>query len=468
MTVGSREYEIFEEKQHLSESAGKAYFTPIVGDLTALHRNEYNAVQPQQFYLWGKFELCPIHRHYTHIDFVALPPSSRSKIDHSRELIALQNAGVRVIKHSRVPFEIHLRKKCKDKPLVPIVALKALAIDKDRHANLYDELVDDGFEAFGDGDGLDLADFMFAIDAHMKKTRDFVDVDAGMNLWIKRLSPIEYDTADMKNARGIAKELFRGSTHKQKQLVRAIEFANLSFDQIETLHEDFVKIQAHSFSVAKVDVDMENQISVDDLLLYLNERRTKLVEMLFNLMDIDVGKSLEAETLDFADFVSFVSRLCTMGRHDLVRFLFFSMGANAEHSECVHREQVMPLIYMVRNQYPRSTSEQQLKKVSIAFNLPENLKFEHSNDKRRNIGIYGVPDFHLSDMFELDRRFGSLFSPLYKLKESFEKKFLGERFWRGIKYEFFKARQYVSSGIVEDLFREDEVDEEEDEEDDND
>jgi hypothetical protein len=220
-------------------------------------------------------------------------------------------------------------------------------------------------------------------------------------------------------------------------------------------------VQAYSYSVAKTDVDMDNKISIDDLLLYLSERRTTLVEMLFNLMGFPVGKSIEAETLDFADFVAFVVKLCTMGRHELVRFLFFSLGAHADHDECVFRGQVMPLIYMVREQYPTSISLQQLSKVAKAFNLPENSIFKNLGDKNRNIGKYGIPNFHLNDLFELDRRFGSLFSPLYKLRESFEKQFLGQRYWRALKFEFFKARHYVTIG-VEDLF----VDEDEDDNDD--
>ena len=142
----------------------------------------------------------------------------------------------------------------------------------------------------------------------------------------------------------------------------------------------------------------------------------------------------------------------------LVRFLFYSLEVHAEHDECVHKEQVMPLIHMVREQYPTSISIQQLNKVAKAFNLPENTIFQHFGDKDRNIGRYGVPDFHLDDLFELDRRFGSLFSPLYKLRESFEKQFLGQRYWRALKYDFFKARHYVSEG-VEDLFLDDDDDE---------
>ena len=67
-------------------------------------------------------------------------------------------------------------------------------------------------------------------------------------------------------------------------------------------------------------------------------------------------------------------------------------------------------------------------------------------------------DIIVRDLFELDRRFGSLFSPLYKLRESFEKQFLGQRYWRALKYDFFKARHYVSEG-VEDLFLDDDDDE---------
>ena len=166
---------------------------------------------------------------------------------------------------------------------------------------------------------MDFGDFIFGIDKHLQKSRNFIDVDTGLNLWIKRLSPIAYDTEEMKDARSVAKELLRGSPEKQKTLIKSIEYANLSFEHVTTLYKDFIRIQAYSYSVAKIDVNMDSKISVDDLLLYLNERRTHLVEMTFNLMDFKVGKSIEAETLDFADFVSFVVRFCTMGRHELVR-----------------------------------------------------------------------------------------------------------------------------------------------------
>jgi len=91
----------------------------------------------------------------------------------------------KLVKYSKSLKEIdlsHLRKKRGDVPLTPIVELRTLAVTEEQNEMLYRELIDGGFKLFEDG--LDFGDFIFGIDQHLLKTRDFVDVDTGLNLWV--------------------------------------------------------------------------------------------------------------------------------------------------------------------------------------------------------------------------------------------------------------------------------------------
>eukprot|EP00945_MAST-04E_sp_MAST-4E-sp1_P008522 g8522.t1 len=446
ITIGEAESEAFRKKQHISDLANKPFFQRLGLDLTSQHRNESGALQPQSCLIWGQFELSPIYKQYTDLQIVPLPPSNISKVDVSRHKLALVADGVRIVQHKLLPFEFHLRKNLKSstshaKPIIDMKVIGETLVDQEQ-AN------QDGFEELD----IDLGALIDDIDEQRLKTNNYVDINKASKLWIKRLSAKEFHSKRLDEAKKVAGRLYQGPEEKRNMMLNTVEFSGLSSLQIAKIHRKFQEVACYAAAVAEVsDVASEN-VYIDDILLFMEEKRTMLTELIFQLFGFEVGNAIEAETMDFAEFFTFVSKLCLMGRHDLLRFLFFSMAAHSGVEDRVHRWHMIPLIRMIKEQYPRSVSEQQIRKVKNAFNLPDCTDKFGKFHKR--IGDYTHPDFTIEEMFDLDKRFHSLFQPLYKVHENFVRVFLGKQFWRRHKRLFHEARTLISADMTHAIFDE--------------
>ena len=449
VTIGEAETEAFGKKQHVNQLAHKPYFVKLGDDLTLDHRNSTGALQPQNCFFWGEFQLCPLYQQFTDIRIEKLMPSSISKVDVSRHRLSLVAEGVRIISHKRLPFELHLRKRQKGAKAQAKPIMKFMISSLSRHDDA--DMVNmkkDGYECIDD---MDVGALLDDIDDQKKKTSDFIDIDKGCRLWIKRLSATEFHNKRLKDAKTMAGSLYRGTEEQKAMLLNTVEFTGLGDEHVVKIHRAFQEIGSYAAAVAKIQMTSETQsVFVDDILLYMGEKRTKLTDLIFQFMGFDVGLSIEAETMDFASFFTFVTKFCSLGKRELVRFLFFSMAAFSRHDDMVHRAHVTPLIHLIRSQYPRSVSAQQVRKVTKAFRLPaaDNVEFGKFG---KQLGL-GNPDMSLSEFVDLDRRFPSLFQPLYKFHENFTEKFLGKHFWRAHKHAFNRARGLVSADRAEEFF----------------
>lgn len=463
MSVGDKETEAFENQQRVDASAKNPYFIRLGHDLTSEHINSTGAVQPQKVILWGKFELCPLHKQYTDMQVVKLLPSSVSSRDISKHKIRLLSQGVRIISHKRVPFEIHLRKRSEmttgtqSTPIVGIVTSKKSHFAQEEEQRL----ASDGYEVLD----VDLSQLIDDIDSQRKKTIDFVDIDSGCRIWVKRLSAAMFQKNNKRLAlaKKTANALYTGPDKSKDMLLSAVEFTGLADHHVAEIFRKFQEIRAYAAAVAHIEVEGgEHTVFVDDILLYMGEKRTMLSELVFQFLGFEVGLTIDAEKMDFAAFFTFVSKFCCFGKYDLVRFLFYQLTVHSPEKHLIYRAHLLPLIRMVRAQYPEAVNQQQVVKASEAFKLPsdENVTFGQFTGLR---GI-GRPDVSLKDFVELDLRFKSLFQPLYKLHESFEEKFLGKHFWRAHKNAFHRAREMVSEDRAEG-FLEDSSDDDDDDDD---
>ena len=459
MSVGDRETEAFENQQRVDASAKRPYFVRLGHDLTSEHVNCTGAVQPQKVILWGKFEVCPLHKQYTDMQVVKLLPSSVSRRDISKHKIRLLSQGVLIISHKRVPFEIHLRRRSEkttgtqSTPIVGIVTSKKGNFAQDEEQRL----ASDGYEVLE----VDLSQLIHDIDSQRKKTVDFVDIDLGCRIWVKRLSATSFQNNNkhLTSAKKTANALYVGPDESKEMLLSAVEFTGLADQHVAEFFRKFQEIRAYAAAVAHIEVEGgENSVFVDDIFLYMGEKRTMLSELVFQFLGFAVGLTIDAEKMDFAAFFTFVSKFCCFGKYDLIRFLFYQLTLHSPEKHLIYRAHLLPLIRMVRAQYPEAVNQQQVVKASEAFKLPsdKSVKFGQFAGLR---GI-GRPDVSLKDFMELDRRYKSLFQPLYKLHESFTEKFLGKHFWRAHKNAFHRARQMVSEDRAE-SFLEDSSDDDE-------